>query len=186
VKRITKGALGGLAGCALALGATQWAAGASELARYEFARRLIDVQAVSGPFDRAKAQLRITETSSGSTLPLRVSGINPAAAATDHPFGAHLHTGLCVKGDMGGMKAGPHYQHVPLGPLGVNRENEVWFDLVPNVDGTAIDETYIPFKVEPGVEKERAVVIHVDKTNETTGAAGARQACLPVDYEDLQ
>jgi Cu/Zn superoxide dismutase len=192
MRRITKAALGGLAGFALVLGATQFAAGASE-ATFAFARRLIDVQAanstVDNPFDRAKAELRITETGTGSsTFRIHISRIDTSEeATTTHSFGAHLHSGLCVKGDMGGMLAGPHYKHDPKGL--VDQQNEVWFDLWPNEDGTATYETSVPFTVDPGPAKELSVVIHERATTESgdgVGTAGARWACLPVDYEDLQ
>jgi Cu/Zn superoxide dismutase len=189
LKRVTKAALGGVAGCALVLGATQWAAGASDLTTLSFARRLIDVQSNSGPFDGAKAKLQISETTTGSTFTIQISGIDPSAAEAGKKFGAHVHTGTCVKRDFGppgGMAAGPHYKNDPDPLKPVSRENEVWFDLEPNEDGTAIDETYVPFTVDPGAEKERAVVIHVKPTDESTGGAGERQACLPLDYEDLQ
>jgi Cu/Zn superoxide dismutase len=191
VRRIAKAALGGLAGCALVLGATQWAAGAPDLTTLSFARRLIDVQAAPGPFDGARAQLQISETTGGSTFTISIRGINPSAAAAAHAFGAHVHTGSCVHRDWGGSQAGPHYKH-DLGG-GANRQNEVWFDLWPKSDGTAVAETFVPFVVDPGARKERSIVIHVDPTVEklveggpAVGSAGLRQACLPIDYEDQQ
>jgi Cu/Zn superoxide dismutase len=192
LRRITKAALGGAAGCALVLGATQWAAGASDLTTLSFERRLIDVlDGDDGPFDGAKATLKISETTGGSTFTVSIRGIDPSAAAAVDPFGAHVHTGSCVNRDWGGSKAGPHYKHDVNGP--VDTTNEVWFDIVPNLDGTAIAETWVPFVVDPGADKERSIVIHVGKTvkeavegGPPVGSAGARQACLPIDYEDQQ
>jgi Cu/Zn superoxide dismutase len=155
---------------------------------YDFARRLIDVRAGEGPrpFESAKAHLKITETDAGSTFTIRIRDIDTSEVTADQTFGAHLHIGSCVKGDIGGLQAGGHYQHVPLGPLGANPENEVWFDLRPIDDGTAVDDTFVTFKVDPGVEKERSIVIHVDPTDPLTGKAGDRQACLPLHFGDEQ
>jgi Cu/Zn superoxide dismutase len=182
LRRITKAALGGLAGCALVLGATQGAAGAVE-STYDFARRLIDVQAAEGAFDSAKAKLWITETADGSEFRIQVDEINPLVQVPDGGFGAHLHTGSCEKYDIGGLQAGPHYQHVEGG--GINRKNEMWFDLEVE-NGTAIDDTFVPFKVDPGAQMERAVVIHALATDEVTGLAGPRVACLPLHFDSAE
>jgi Cu/Zn superoxide dismutase len=191
VRRITKAALGGFAGCALALGATQWAAGASDLTTLSFARRLIDVQADPGAFDGAKAELQISETTGRSTFTISIRGIEPSQEVIGHTFGAHVHTGSCVNKDWGGTQAGPHYKNILTEPA--SPKNEVWFDIVPNSDGTAIADASVDFVVDPGAEKERSIVIHVGQTvkepvkdGPAVGSAGLRQACLPIDYEDQQ
>jgi len=64
----------------------------------------------------------------------------------------------------------------------VSPQTEVWFDLVPDADGVAVDQTLVPFITDRGISGERSVVIHMEATNETTGGAGPRQACLPLVF----
>jgi hypothetical protein len=46
-------------------------------------------------------------------------------------------------------------------------------------EGEAYDETTVPFvPVDP--DGVMSVVVHVQATNPTTGAAGSRQACFPL------
>jgi hypothetical protein len=85
-----------------------------------------------------------------------------------------------------GAKAGPHYNHDvgAEGKTGTDSEispnTEVWFDLVPDQEGVAVDETTVNFRpVDP--DGVMSVVIHDGPTNPTSGAAGKfRQACFPV------
>jgi Cu/Zn superoxide dismutase len=202
LRRITKAAIGGLAGCALVLGGTQGASAALE-AKLWFRDALTDVLSAAGPFDSAKAKITIAEkTKDRTTFHIRVRGIDPSIAGK--PLGAHLHTGKCVEGDFGnpnaeipaipGGQAGPHYNRqvivdgkafptasVRSGPdvAEVSPETEVWFDLTPDDEGVASDATTVPF-VPQDPDGVMAVVIHVLPTDPTTGKAGDRQACFPL------
>jgi Cu-Zn family superoxide dismutase len=180
VKRITKAALGGVASCALVLGGTQAAVGElSEDATYVFAGPLRDLQpGTDGPFDSAKAILKVWETSEGTTYSIRIKGID--SDAEGQLFGAHLHTGPCIEG--AGGAAGPHYNH---GGAVTLEENEVWFELVPDENGIAVDETSVLFVPEDvHGDQIMSIVIHEKPTDELTGIAGLREACLPLDFSD--
>ena len=178
VRRITKAAIGGLAGCALVLGGTQGASAAIE-ATYWFRDALTDLlPTATGPFDSARARITIVDrTNDRTTFRIRVRGIEPPSAPDVVPvggYGAHLHVNSCDNP----AGAGGHYQNDPT--AGVTRENEVWFDLVPDADGVATDQTTVSF-MPVDVDREMSVVIHVG--NAVTG--GTRQACLPLDVAGI-
>jgi len=182
VRRISKAALGGLAGCALILGGTQ-AAGASMTYRYN--GELIDLQLeTEGAFDSTRAKVTIVQDDGSTTFSIKITGIDISAAETE--FGAHLHTETCLEGN--GGAAGPHYnsQVWPAGTLTAygdavkSPKTEVWFDLVPSEeDGAASDQVTVPF-VPVDLNGAMSIVIHVESTDEDTGLAGARQACFPL------
>jgi Cu/Zn superoxide dismutase len=194
VRRITRAALGGLAGCALVLGGTELASGAlsSILKIHDKAH---DVHIPTVALDNAKAKIKISESADSTTFSISVTGITGAEPGTE--LGSHLHTGQCVEGDYGdalaipGGQAGPHYNHdVVVGgkafpgpgvldPARISPETEVWFDLVPDAKGLAYDETTVPF-VPEDPDGVMSIVVHVLPTNPATGAAGTRQACFPV------
>ncbi len=204
MRRITKAVIGGFAGVALVAGGTQAANGAL-VAREWFRDTLTDLLTTDGPFDSAKAKIVITERTNGTTtFRIRVRGIDPAIAG--ETLGSHLHSGKCVEGDSGtpavgdipaiipGFLAGPHYNHqvvtegkvfptteVPTGPnvAEISPDTEVWFNLVPDEEGIASDETTVPF-VPRDPDGVMAVVIHVMPTDPKTGKAGDRQACFPL------
>jgi hypothetical protein len=172
VRRITKAAIGGLAGCALVLGGTQGASAALE-AKYWFRDALTDLLTTDGPFDSAKARITIADkTNDKTTFRIRVSGIEPSTVPAGG-YVAHLHVNSCDD------PAGPggHYQNEP--GAGANRVNEVWFDLEPDEDGVATDQTTVSFA--PVDEGEMSVVIHVGNA----AAAGDKQACLSLDVSDV-
>lgn len=196
MRRITKAAIGGLAGCALVLGGTQGASAALE-AKYWFRDALTDLlPTATGPFDSAAARLTIAEkTNDKTTLRIRIRGIDPSMAG--RTLGSHLHTGECVEGV--GTSAGPHYNHevvvggkkfpaagvLPEDLAEISPDTEVWFDLVPDQDGVAVDQTTVPFEpVDP--DSVMSVVVHelpTDKDGTTAtgiGSAGPRQACFPL------
>jgi Cu-Zn family superoxide dismutase len=183
VKRIIKAALGGLAGGALILGGTVAANGESIVSRQTFSGELTDLNTATadGPFDSADATVKITETPDGTYFWIRVKGIDPEAAGQE--FGAHLHLGPCVEGN--GGAAGDHYNTdvLPGGLLYADAvkspETEVWLDLVPNEEGVAVDQTLVPF-VPVDADGVMSIVIHFEPTNDETGKAGAREACLPL------
>jgi Cu-Zn family superoxide dismutase len=183
LRRITKAAIGGLAGCALALGGVQAASGESFL-RQLFSDNLTDLDkdgaftapVTTGAFDLATADLKVTESEDGTrtTFWIRVKGIDLDFAGKT--FGSHLHTGPCT-GDYGGVSG--HYNDDPSNqtqqPL---RDREVWFDLIPNEDGVAVDKTVRPFP-NPVVDG-MSIVIHAQETDETSGIAGPKEVCLPL------
>jgi Cu/Zn superoxide dismutase len=200
LRRITKAALGGLAGCALVLGGTEMASGAlSNILKIQGGAKDVDMQTVS--LDSARAKITINEGADRTSFSIRVTGIKGVTPGTE--LGSHLHTSKCVEGDYGdpfatppvipGSQAGPHYNDEvvvggkkfprdaqPGDPIAViSDQTEVWFKLVPDEEGMAYAKTTVPFvPVDP--DGVMAVVVHVAPTNTTTGAAGDRQACFPV------
>jgi Cu-Zn family superoxide dismutase len=189
VKRFTKAALGSLAGSALVLAGTQ-VAGASTT--YRYVDKLGDFAAEDGPFDSTTGKVTIVENDDGTTtFSIKITGIGISAAGQE--FGAHLHTGPCVDGDYAnpsiqknaGSLAGPHYNAdiaagVPAAEVVISPDTEVWFELIPSKeDGAARDRVTVPF-VPVDLDGVMSIVIHADHTNQTTGLAGARQACFPL------
>jgi superoxide dismutase, Cu-Zn family len=198
VRRSTKAAIGGLAGCALALGGTQAASGALSTIFRDQSENLLTDPTVARPFDYAKATTAITVDGNSTTFRLDLTKIDPSIAGK--LLGSHLHTGPCVEED--GVSAGPHYNHEVVTkdkafPTGekiygytaeVSPNTEVWFDLRPDAEGKASDETTVPFvPVDP--DGVMSVVVHVRETNtefgnptpgQIVGSAGTRQACFPL------
>jgi len=206
VRRITKAALGSVAGCALVLGATLSANGDPGAIKYPlFEGDLVDFwTSTAGPFDGARAMLRVTESAdtTGTGFKLSVEGIDPSASGSE--FGAHLHIGPCTveetvlppPGAAPGWQAGPHYNHdaAESEPTPeISRKTEVWFNLVPNDHGDATDDTSVNFvpddwinlpldgsKLPVNSPGAMSVVIHLEPNDPKTGLAGGRQACLPL------
>jgi Cu/Zn superoxide dismutase len=191
LRRITKAALGGLAGCALALGGTQVANGLSAVEYYHYSGELTDLQLTSaGPLDNARATLRIKETPvDGTRFKLEVERIDPSVKGD--VFGAHLHTGPCIE-DAGAL-AGPHYN----AGGGISPLTEVWFNVESNANGEATFDASAPFVPVDSVATDlitqtpgvMSVVVHVLPTNtefgnptenQPAGWAGTRQACFPL------
>jgi hypothetical protein len=191
VRRITKAAIGGFAGCALALGGTQVAMSAVEY--FPYFDQLVDLPA-QGPFDGASATLRLKVSPTGTNFKLEVSDI--AESAAGDVFGAHLHTGVCD--EMDATLAGPHYNdevivggkafpkpgELPSETIAeVSPETEVWFSFVPSAHGKATDDATVPFvPVDP--DGKMSIVVHLLATDPATGLAGGRQACFPIDASD--
>ena len=138
---------------------------------------LVDLQpAVSNATDGATASLWAVSAAGGTTFWVFIQDLNPAAAGTT--YGAHIHVGPCVAGN--GAAAGPHYNSDGGVPT---TENEVWLDFTVLPGGYGYATATVPFDIEPG--DARSMVIHAEPTQDgglTPGAAGARQACLPVDF----
>jgi hypothetical protein len=198
LRRITKAALGGVAGCALVLGGTQVASGVLSTIFRDQSENLLTDPAVARPFDYAKATTAITVDGNSTTFRLDLTKIDPSIEGK--LLGSHLHTGPCLEED--GVSAGPHYNHEVVTknksfPTGektygytaeVSPNTEVWFDLVPDAEGTATDETTVPFvPVDP--DGIMSVVVHVRETNtaygvpypgKVAGFADTRQACFPL------
>jgi hypothetical protein len=191
VRRITKAALGGLAGCALVLGGTQAASGGI-LFQQAFPGWLADLdsddvapegspwagQPMTGAFDSAKAKLKVTQTSGGkTTFSLEVEEIDGYAG---REFGSHLHTGPCLP-ELPGAASG-HYTNLDLDSTLPLEEREIWFTVVPDEDGVAVDETVVPYTPkDPDGNGIMSIVIHRDPTNPDNGGAGPREVCLPLE-----
>jgi Cu/Zn superoxide dismutase len=200
LRRITKAALGGVAGCALVLGGTQAASGVLSTIFREQSENLLTDPLVAKPFDMAKATISIAVEGKSTTFKLDLTKIDPSIAGKT--LGSHLHTGPCIA-ESGGS-AGPHYNHdvvarnKVLSALGekitgrtaeVSSYTEVWFDLIPDAAGVASDETTVPF-VPQDPDGIMSVVVHVAPTNTdpllgTVGGAGARQACFPLSVSGI-
>jgi hypothetical protein len=182
LRRITKAALGGLAGCALVLGGTQVASGGvlfqqafTGLADLEWDNVGPLGQPMTGAFDSAKAKLMVIQGPDGiATFSLEVEEIDGYAG---RKFGSHLHIGPCVPGVPGA--ASDHYANPDLDPNLPLEEREIWFEVVPNEDGVAVDETVVSY-VPKDADGVMSVVIHTGSTNPDTGLAGPREVCLPV------
>ena len=134
---------------------------------------LVDLSAATAdPFGDASAHLVMTPNAHGTTVHLRIKGIDTAVAG--EAYGAHLHVGPCVEGN--GAAAGPHYNVSTASPPVVSDQTEVWLDFTVTADGTGAGDATVPFVPVPG---ERAVVVHAEETA-PNGTAGARLVCLPV------
>jgi Cu-Zn family superoxide dismutase len=137
------------------------------------AGELQDLQpATVQPTDGASAQVTATVADGGTTVTLKVEGLDHAAAGT--VLGAHVHSGTCVAGNP--TAAGPHYNST--GATVISDETEVWLDFEVQANGTGKAVAHVPFVIPHGGAS--AVVIHAMHTNHETGAAGPRWACLPV------
>ncbi len=125
--------------------------------------------------DGATADLWAVQSGGGATFFVVFTGLDPASAGTT--FGAHIHVGPCVAGS-GGAALG----HYNTGGT-PSTDTEVWLDFTVLPGGYAFAVTRVPFVIEPG--KAQSMVVHAQPTQDrgaTPGAAGARQACLPVDF----
>lgn len=139
------------------------------------AGQLRDLQlATDQPTDHATAQVTAVVADGATTVTLKVQGLAHGLAGTE--LGAHVHSGTCVTGN--GAAAGPHYN--TTGGSVISEETEVWLDITIQPNGTAEATAVVPFVIPPGGAS--AVVIHERHTDHTTGAAGARWACLPVPF----
>jgi Cu/Zn superoxide dismutase len=207
VRRITKAAFSGFAGCALILGVSQAANGDHANITYPLLKASTgDFQEKAGPFDDATGTLRVIQApdnaATGFKLTVEDINVEDFEGTAGQEFGAHLHTGPCIDGDYAspaqpatdtepstpakaaGSLAGPHYNHetatTGTSTPAINAQTEVWFDLVPSDHGDATDDTKVNFVPLDATlaPGEMSIVIHVSPTNPATGAAGARQACF--------
>jgi len=129
--------------------------------------------------DGAHASLWVLASGGSTTFWLLVTGLDPASAGTT--FGVHVHVGPCVAGN--GAAAGPHYNTGGT----ATPETEVWLDFTVLPGGFGYAVAHVPFEIVPGTAQ--SIVIHAEPTQEggsTPGAAGSRQACLPVDFSGLR
>ena len=137
---------------------------------------LTDLQDTPAATDGARASVTAWETRHGTTVVLRLRGLDREDAGTS--YGAHVHVGHCVAGD--GDAAGPHYNATGQPPVTVSDRTEVWLDFTVGRGGTALAIARVPFTIPEGAA--HSVVVHERTTNPTTGGAGARIACLPVHF----
>lgn len=151
-------------------------AGAAAPTRARGAGQLRDLQPVTAqPTDHATAQVVATESGGTTTVTLKVQGLDHDAVG--QVFGAHVHVGPCEEGN--GAAAGAHYNSTG-DPTKASDETEVWLDITVGHDGTARSTATVPFVIPAG--EAGSVVIHALHTDHDTGAAGARWACLPVQF----
>ncbi len=135
-------------------------------------RPLTDLSSDANATDGASAQVYAVAPGNGSTyVYLVLTGMDPASAGTT--YGAHVHVGQCQAGN--GAAAGPHYN--TGGPA--SPQTEVWLDFTVLPGGIAIGQTVVPFEIPAG--GAGAVVVHALPTA-PGGAAGARIACIPVQF----
>jgi len=125
--------------------------------------------------DGATADLWAVAAGGTTTFFVFFSGLDPAAAGTT--YGVHVHVGPCVAGN--GAAAGPHYNTGGT----PSTDTEVWLDFTVLPGGYGFAYTTVPFTIEPG--DAQSMVVHALPTQDggpTPGAAGGRQACLPVEF----
>jgi hypothetical protein len=131
----------------------------------------------TSPFEGASAAVRISLLPhGGSRTVLRVRGIDGADGQT---FGAHLHAGPCIAGQPAAALG--HYNTDVLAgvvPPEISDRTEIWLDFTVDDEGGRATAS-VPFVPLPGA---RSVVIHAAATDHHTGTAGARLACLPVQW----
>lgn len=127
------------------------------------------------PTDGAWARVIAIPLEDETRFFLIVGGLDRDAAGTT--LGAHIHVGPCVEGN--GAAAGPHYNTTGT-TSPADEDHEVWLDFTIRSGGYAFSRTTVPFVIESG--DAQSLVIHAMETEHGTGAAGARWACLPVDF----
>jgi hypothetical protein len=161
--------------CAATLGTALAVGPALAGATNSFRGGLVSLSPASaGLFDDASAQLVLVGHRDASTVVLVVRGVDRSAQG--RTFGAHLHTGPCVAGN--GAAAGPHYNHSGVVPPVVDDQTEVWLDFTVTGGGTGQAVTRVPWVPQPGAH---SVVVH-ELPTAANGTAGARLACLPVEW----
>lgn len=162
------------AACAAVIGVGAAVAPALAGVAFNFDSDLRDLApAAAGPFDGARAKLTLV-TDDATKAVFVVHGVDPSVAG--QTFGAHLHVGPCVAGN--GPAAQGHYNHSGTTPLTVNDQTEIWLDVTINDGGNAQSAAAVEWAPVAGT---RSVVIHANPTA-ADGTAGARLACLPVEW----
>jgi hypothetical protein len=182
VRRITKAALGGVAGCAMILGATQAANGTPPLEFYSRdAVRLIPMS--SSAFDGANVTLEIKQAPDATNFKITVREI--VKSETNPVHGAHLHNGPCPEVPLGADTTLGHYKDNTDITAAI-AENEVWFDLEVNASGEATDSTtaqFVPedrtFLTDP-VPGQMSIVIH-DAAAALPTSQSPKLACFPLE-----
>lgn len=131
----------------------------------------------------ATARVQAVYDASGNTVvTLHVRGLSPN---TD--YGAHAHVNPC---GLSGADAGPHFQNsqdpaIPsVNPAYANPDNEIWLDLVTDDEGNGVAQTRVSWQFNAD-RRPSSVILHVEHTHtgpNDSGVAGARLACLSVDF----
>ncbi|HEU4676028.1 MAG TPA: superoxide dismutase family protein [Motilibacteraceae bacterium] len=141
-----------------------------------------DPQIPAGAWARVQA---VYDAAGSTVVTLHVRGLQP-----HHAYGAHAHQLACSQTDP--LAAKGHYQHVPA-PVGTpasdpayaNPLNEIWLDVVTDEDGNGSAQTRVPWQFSPD-RRAGSVMLHAERTHDGTdgpaGTAGARLACLTVDF----
>ena len=162
------------AACAAVVGVGAAVAPAVAGAALNFKSGLRDfAPTASGPFDQARAKLTLVGTDATQAV-FVVHGVDPTVAG--RTFGAHLHVGPCVAGN--GAAALGHYNHSTTAPPTVSDQTEIWLDVTINEEGDGQSIARVDWAPASGA---RSVVIHANPTA-ADGTAGARLACLPVEW----
>lgn len=161
-------------GATLAVAATPAVANAQGSARRVVVAGgpLVDLATqTADPLDGARAQLVAVAAGGGTRFTFIVSDVS---APPGRVFGAHVHVGTCVQNQP--AAAGGHYRS---DGRTADSTHEVWLDFVVRPGGVAISHTTVPFVIPDGAA--HSVVIHAEATG-PGGVAGARLACLPVEF----
>lgn len=117
-----------------------------------------------------------------TTVMLALRGLEP-----DRRYGAHAHSKPC--GETGDA-AGPHFQYKPdpvqpsVDPMYANSMNEIWLDLTADATGAGSAESTVAWEF-PADRRAESVIIHAMETATVpgkAGTAGARAACITVDF----
>lgn len=131
----------------------------------------------------ARARVQAVYSAAGSTVvTLHAWGLAPGTE-----YGAHAHVNPCGST---GSAAGPHFQHVvdPVSPSTdpayANPTNEIWLDFTTDEAGNGVAQTTVPWQFDE-TRRAASVIIHEHHTHTgsaNSGVAGARLACLSVDF----
>jgi Cu/Zn superoxide dismutase len=134
---------------------------------------LTDLRGAADGTEEARAHVVAAADGEGSTdVSLQLEGLDHLRVG--HTYGAHVHIGTCEEGN--GAAALGHYNHGGA----ASPTTEVWLDFEVQEGGVARSSTTVPFVIAQGAA--HSVVVHEQATNPGTGAAGARVACIPVEF----
>jgi Cu-Zn family superoxide dismutase len=138
---------------------------------------LTDFATASGQAtDGARAHVRVEAADAGGTrVRLQVTGLDHDAVG--RTLGAHVHRGGCQQDN--GAGALGHYKHGDQAAV-ATPENEIWLDFVVQPGGVGSADTTVDFAIPAG--QAGSVVIHERGTDNPGGGAGARYACIPVNF----
>lgn len=118
-----------------------------------------------------------------TTVMLAVRGLQPLRW-----YGAHVHAKPCGEAP---EHAGPHFQYSPdpvqpsVDPRFANPQNEIWLDLTTDETGSGSTESTVAWQIPSEQPRPGSVVIHAAQTATDAGkagTAGARAACIDVDF----
>jgi len=117
-----------------------------------------------------------------TTVMLAVRGLEPLRW-----YGAHVHTEPCGPQP---EDSGPHFQYSvdprqpSVDPTYANPQNEIWLDFTTDESGAGSIESTVAWEI-PDDRRPGSVVIHAMQTaggSGEAGTAGARAACITVDF----